>query len=644
MNKVLNFIAGLAALFISGLAALFSGLAALFKAPPRPLPLAAVDPVPPSPAALVATLLPPVLLWTWAVRNLKTGRILTAYVGPTIEEAGRSCQDCALRAGRCYAWRSGQLAGAENVYLNAREFPLNYRLEAALARQKKHPSVARLCAIGDATRVDHRAVMADIETLRGLQFAILAFTHFWRDPKNRDFRGHMMASCDSLEDADTALAQGWRPAVVLPPGHVGLTFVTPGGAKGLVCPEQTGRAQNCASCRLCDVRHRVWGKIDMIGFLEHGAHKVQSREDSAGDAAAPAGAAAESTTHRALPMADALVVSSEPVPNAPATSFTEPPPGSWIQASQAPAPEPVAYVVAPCIPRGCLTLLEGVPGDGKSTFLGSAVASVTSGTDMAWGRLDVRGGSVGWIGEEARDVVIARLERAGADLDLCWVVTGPYDLAATATEILARKPALLVIDPIDCIVSTGASNPREILQPLLAAAQRSNTAIVAVRHWRKAPSRRAIHSGIGSIHWVGVARSVLSFGVFPVDEAESPSRVLIHVKNNFGPPGPSQEFSWVNGRLQWIRSGGLTAGDLSERGRGPRAGTEEERAAAFLREKLADGPRPVDELIRLAAEQGISSRTLRRARESLGFESHRSRRADGRFGGFTWGGPGGASG
>lgn len=66
-------------------------------------------------------------------------------------------------------------------------------------------------------------------------------------------------SADSLEDADRKMdaaeslsAPEHRPHVVciVPKGHPERS-TTPKGRPVVVCPEQTGKAKNCASCRLC---------------------------------------------------------------------------------------------------------------------------------------------------------------------------------------------------------------------------------------------------------------------------------------------------------------------------------------------------------------------------------------------------------
>lgn len=223
------------------------------------------------------------LLWVRA-NNTKTGAIPAAYVGATVEEAWKSCQGCSLRDSRkCYAWTgtNRMIFKGQHVERFA-EDPGRFSLAAVLARVKG-AKAARLGVLGDPSRASRMSVKVSIAVLRFLRLAVLAYTHFWREAANQDLRGDFMASCDTVEEADEALALGWRPATILPWDHVAKTFTTPAGAPGVVCPAQTKDAVTCNSCRMCDPRHPVWaaGKVKAIGFINHG---VQARAMNAREA------------------------------------------------------------------------------------------------------------------------------------------------------------------------------------------------------------------------------------------------------------------------------------------------------------------------------------------------------------------------
>jgi hypothetical protein len=224
------------------------------------------------------------LLWVVA-NNRKTGPIPTAYVGPTVEAAEASCAGCPLRAGRCYAWHGITFAIFSGQHVRrAAVTPQRFTLGAAL-RKAPRALAARIGAIGDPTRVAADVLRVSIAILRNAGMAVLAYTHFWRERANAQWSRDLMASCDSLGEADEALARGWRPTVVLDARHEGATFRTPGGALGFVCPAQRRPGVvTCESCRMCDPQHPVWaaGKAQVVGFVEHGNHVEARGKELAG--------------------------------------------------------------------------------------------------------------------------------------------------------------------------------------------------------------------------------------------------------------------------------------------------------------------------------------------------------------------------
>lgn len=219
----------------------------------------------------------PRLLWTVSELNKKTGLVLTSYVGPTLKHLRGSCEGCALlEQGRCYAWTTLQRGAAERILNTAARDLRYYDLANAVARyesKKLEQKVARLCAIGDPARVPHDELIFAIETLKARGYSVLAYTHHWREKRNQRLKTHLLASCNSPEEADEALALGWLPAVVLPSEHKGKTFTTPGGAKGIICPEKTV-GHTCGTCRLCTPDHPAWAntKFVAVAFPEHGNH------------------------------------------------------------------------------------------------------------------------------------------------------------------------------------------------------------------------------------------------------------------------------------------------------------------------------------------------------------------------------------
>ena len=154
--------------------------------------------------------------------------------------------------------------------------------------------------------------------------------------------------------------------------------------------------------------------------------------------------------------------------------------------------------------------------------------------------------------------------------------------------------------------------------------------ILLVRHLSKAPTGKAIHRGLGSIDLTGAVRTELLAGCSPEDPAQ---RALVQVKSNLGQFGPSLGYVIeADGKYRWTGESPLTASAIL----GPELNGEEPGARAeakeFLLGVLADGPRPATDVITGARQEGISERTLKRAKKDLKVRSDKCQMG----GGWEW--------
>ena len=209
------------------------------------------------------------ILWSATSRNVKTGNVPTAWVGPTRQEARDSCEGCPLLDKGCYAHAGTPVIGLASIARSARAGK-DYSLRAALRDRVNSARMVRYTAIGDGGRVARDVADGIVATVRAAGLQLVGYTHHWREEQVADsWRGRLMASCDTLEDADDALNAGWRAAVVLPEDS-GDT-VTPAGRTVKVCPAiKTDGRITCNDCRLCDGSAR--GPV--IGFPAHGNQKA----------------------------------------------------------------------------------------------------------------------------------------------------------------------------------------------------------------------------------------------------------------------------------------------------------------------------------------------------------------------------------
>lgn len=75
------------------------------------------------------------------------------------------------------------------------------------------------------------------------------------------------ASCDSEDQADTAIGQGLRAVFVVPSNETRNTWLTPDGNRAIVCPAQRFEGMTCQRCRLCQARPQNVA----IAFIAHGS-------------------------------------------------------------------------------------------------------------------------------------------------------------------------------------------------------------------------------------------------------------------------------------------------------------------------------------------------------------------------------------
>ena len=304
-------------------------------------------------------------------------------------------------------------------------------------------------------------------------------------------------------------------------------------------------------------------------------------------------------------------------------------------------PEPIEWLWPSRIPKGKVTLLVGDPGAGKSFVSLAISASVTNGTPLPGGEPQAPRSVLIWNGEDGTaDTIRPRSEAAGADLARMYVIEGelaedgrhsPFGLLSVG--LLAEHVAqagdigLVVVDPIAALLAGvdahRDSDVRSSLQPLADFAERFGVAVLAIAHLNKRDAERALYRVGGSIGFVGLARSVLLAAIDPEDGR----RAIAPLKCNLAAmPDPIEYRIDEQGRFWWgSASDELTADHLLRVVKPERYGGASAKAEQFLREVLAAGPMPANDLEAFAEDRGIAIATLKRARRSVGMKAQRTR-------------------
>jgi len=301
-------------------------------------------------------------------------------------------------------------------------------------------------------------------------------------------------------------------------------------------------------------------------------------------------------------------------------------------------------------PLGKVVVVDGLPGQGKSTFALDIAARLSRGANMPDGSAGFSPPSGTLIlsyEDDAADTIRPRLEAAGADLSRIGHITGvayngdtellpptlPKDLAALDAALGERPDVrLLIIDPLMAAISADVDSHRDqdMRRPLARLARMAaerNVCVIIVRHVRKGHGGNAIYAGGGSVGISGQARVVLIVEQHP-DDAES--AVLAVAKANMSAIPPARAFRKVlaivktdagepvhTSRLEWTGETNLTADELLA-ARGDGGPGEGRDAADWLRDVLAGGRMERKALIKVGESAGFSERSLDRVAKRVG--------------------------
>ena len=302
----------------------------------------------------------------------------------------------------------------------------------------------------------------------------------------------------------------------------------------------------------------------------------------------------------------------------------------------------VIWLWYPFIPYGKLTIIQGDPGDGKTTLVLNIAAKLSKGECLD-SDMDVQEPvnvcicqsilccPVNVIYQTAEDgladTVKPRLELAGADCEKILVIDESDKSLSMADERLEEALAktgakVLILDPIQAYLGGGmdmnrANEARDMTKKLGALAEKYQCAILLIGHMNKASGNKVAYRGMGSIDFFAVARSVLLVGRI---EGEPNTRAVVQIKNNLAAFGHPKAFMLSETGFRWLGDYEITADEVLG-GIAPKA-NKLEQAKQMLRE-LAETTNMVqsNEIFEMADKQGISKRTLENAKKELGIQA-----------------------
>ena len=226
----------------------------------------------------------------------------------------------------------------------------------------------------------------------------------------------------------------------------------------------------------------------------------------------------------------------------------------------------VSWLWFPFIPYGKLTIVQGDPGDGKTTFILNIAAKLSKGENLDSGMNFTEPLNVIYQSAEdgLADTVKPRLEQAKADCEKISVIDEKIKSLSMIDErleeaVIKTGAKLLILDPIQAYLGGGmdmnrANEARDMTKKLAALAEKYQCAIVLVGHMNKAAYR-----GMGSIDFFAVARSVLLVGRV---EGEENIRAVVQIKNNLAAFGHPKAFALSEDGFQWLGNYEITADEV----------------------------------------------------------------------------------
>ena len=299
---------------------------------------------------------------------------------------------------------------------------------------------------------------------------------------------------------------------------------------------------------------------------------------------------------------------------------------------------PVRWIWYPYIPVGKITLLQGDPGDGKSTMMMNLIAELSKGGATPDGKALGRPQRIIYQCSEdkADDTIKPRLEAAGADCrNIAFINEEVYggltlDDERIRDAIIEFKPQLVVIDPIQSYIGSDsdlqiAVRARKLMRRIGMWASAYDCAIVLIGHLSKRESSKDLYRGLGSIDVVASARSVLQVERDPSDED---IRIVKQIKSSLERKGGDLMFEIrPDTGFRWLSAGSSPAG----RGMIPAAQEQlpknkKERAAYLIKRLLADGPVESSEIRKTMLEHHIGEKTMNMAKADLGIKPFRKMR------------------
>lgn len=298
-------------------------------------------------------------------------------------------------------------------------------------------------------------------------------------------------------------------------------------------------------------------------------------------------------------------------------------------------PEKIDFLWEPYIAYRKITIVQGDPGEGKTTMMLAIAAALTRGESISGTGIKYAPANVIFQSAEdgLGDTIKPRLAQLGADCKRVDVIDEDEKALSIIDERIERAMTqtgakLLILDPIQGYLGGKEMNTANSIRPMMkrlaTVAENTGAAVVLIGHLNKNTDSKSLYRGLGSIDIPAAARSVLTVGrLARIDEN---TRAFIQTKSNLAPTGKPQSFALdpASG-FRWLGDCEVTIKELLD-GKAPddKGGASQlALAQSFIRGMLACGDVPASSIFAKAEEAGFPSATMKRAKAELGIKSEK---------------------
>ncbi len=296
--------------------------------------------------------------------------------------------------------------------------------------------------------------------------------------------------------------------------------------------------------------------------------------------------------------------------------------------------EKVSWLWYPYIPYGKITLIQGDPGDGKTTFILSVAALLTNGDAMP--NTEGTTEPVTIIYQTAEDglsdTIKPRLVEVGADCSRVIVIDESEHALTLSDEriehaIIKTGAKLLILDPLQAYLGSDvdmhrANEIRPVFKALAGAAERTGCAVVIIGHMNKMNGTKGLYRGLGSIDIAAAVRSILLVGR---DKESENTRIMAHIKSSLAPEGCpiAFELDRENG-FHWVGAYDISVDDILNGTHAEREPTKKLQTVSLITEMLHGDDMPCEKIYKRLEEHNISRRTAENAKKEAGVYSYKN--------------------